>query len=70
MKQKLLTFCMLLVMLLTTNSIQVFASTTTNVEYQTHVQTYGWQKYVKNGTSAGTTGKSKRLEGIRYQRNL
>ncbi|MCI8465139.1 MAG: hypothetical protein HFI63_04680 [Lachnospiraceae bacterium] len=36
-----------------------------NIYYQTHVQTYGWQDYVANGTVSGTEGKSKRLEGIR-----
>ena len=34
------------------------------VGYNTHVQTYGWQKYAYDGTMAGTSGKSKRLEGI------
>ncbi len=32
--------------------------------YRTHVQTYGWQKYVSAGRMSGTSGKSKRLEGI------
>lgn len=36
----------------------------TDVSYRTHVQTYGWQSYVKNGTNSGTTGKAKRLEGV------
>lgn len=35
-----------------------------SVEYRTHVQDYGWQGYVKDGSMAGTSGKSKRLEGI------
>ena len=35
------------------------------VAYQTHVQTYGWQDWVKNGALAGTSGKSKRWETIR-----
>ena len=34
------------------------------VTYQTHVQTYGWQDWVPEGTTSGTTGESKRLEGI------
>ncbi len=40
--------------------------------YTTHVQTYGWQgdenntsKWFKNGRMAGTSGKAKRLEGIK-----
>ncbi len=36
-----------------------------SVEYQTHVQTYGWQNVVKDGATAGTSGESKRLEGIK-----
>lgn len=35
------------------------------VSYQTHVQDYGWQNYVSNGALSGTSGQSKRLEGIR-----
>ena len=34
------------------------------VSYKTHVQTFGWQKWVTNGAMSGTQGKSKRLEGI------
>ncbi len=34
------------------------------VIYQTHVQNYGWQQWVVNGTMSGTSGESKRLEGI------
>ena len=36
----------------------------TGIEYRTHVQTYGWLDYVRNGEASGTTGESKRLEGI------
>ncbi|MBQ9044100.1 MAG: S8 family serine peptidase, partial [Eggerthellaceae bacterium] len=35
------------------------------VQYQTHVQTYGWQSLVKDGAMSGTSGQSKRLEGIK-----
>lgn len=35
-----------------------------SVKYKTHVQSFGWQDYVKNGVASGTTGKAKRLEGI------
>ncbi len=34
------------------------------VNYKTHVQSYGWQGYVYDGSISGTSGKSKRLEGI------
>ena len=37
------------------------------VKYKTHVQDYGWQDYVKNGEMSGTTGKAKRLEGIKIK---
>ena len=35
-----------------------------SVSYRTHVQTYGWQNYVRDGAMSGTSGKAKRLEGI------
>ena len=35
-----------------------------NVFYRTHVQDYGWQDYVCDGQQSGTSGQSKRLEGI------
>lgn len=35
------------------------------VEYQAHVQTYGWQKTVKDGELAGTEGEAKRVEAIK-----
>ncbi|MBQ8166473.1 MAG: hypothetical protein IJZ96_05480 [Lachnospiraceae bacterium] len=34
------------------------------VNYRTHVQNYGWQGYVYDGSLSGTYGESKRLEGI------
>lgn len=36
----------------------------TGINYQTHVQTYGWQDVKSNGYEAGTTGQAKRLESI------
>ena len=35
-----------------------------SVYYRTHVQRVGWQKWVKDGSVAGTTGRSLRLEGM------
>ena len=35
-----------------------------SVSYRTHVQDYGWQDYVCDGQKSGTSGQSKRLEGI------
>lgn len=37
---------------------------TPHVSYNTHVQNVGWQGYVKDGATAGTSGRSLRLEGI------
>lgn len=37
---------------------------TNAIVYNTHVQDYGWQAYVAGGTVSGTSGQSKRLEGI------
>ena len=39
----------------------------TSIEYTTHVQNIGWQKYVSNGEMAGTQGKAYRLEGIKIR---
>ncbi len=42
-----------------------------HVYYRTHVQDVGWQNYVRDGASAGTSGKSLRLEAINiYLDNL
>ena len=35
------------------------------IEYQAHVQDIGWQKAVTDGATAGTSGKSKRIEAIK-----
>ena len=40
-----------------------------NINYSTHVQDIGWMNYVKNDELAGTTGRSKRLEGIKININ-
>ncbi len=39
-------------------------NTNPSVTYQTHVQDYGWQEWKNNGEMSGTSGQSKRLEGI------
>ena len=39
-----------------------------NIEYQTHVQAYGWEKsWKKNGQLSGTSGKAKRLEAVKIR---
>lgn len=35
-----------------------------NVNYRTHVQSFGWQAWKVNGQMSGTSGMAKRLEGI------
>ena len=37
------------------------------VSYRTHVQDIGWQGFVSNGVMSGTSGESKRLEGIKVK---
>ena len=37
------------------------------VAYSTHVQSYGWQKYKRNGEMSGTVGEAKRLEAIKIK---
>ena len=45
-----------------TKTEQVLKSFPVDVSYRTQVQTYGWQKTVKNGQLAGTMGQGKRME--------
>ncbi len=52
----------------TSNTNPVVPGTdTVNVAYRTHVQSYGWQAWKYNGQMSGTSGKSKRLEGINIE---
>ena len=37
------------------------------VSYRTHVQGIGWQNYVKNGQTAGTSGQRRRVEAIQIR---
>ncbi len=37
------------------------------VKYSTHVQDIGWMQYKGDGSTSGTTGQSKRLEGIKVE---
>lgn len=48
-------------------SMQVSAASAPSVQYQTHVQTYGWQSWKSNGQTSGTSGQSKRLEAIKIK---
>ncbi|NCU17680.1 hypothetical protein GW534_07910 [Bacillus sp. P1(2020)] len=55
------------------SSVQLFSAATislreqASVSYSTHVQSYGWQDFVKDGQLSGTTGESKRLEAIKIK---
>ena len=41
---------------------------TGNIEYKTHIQSYGWESsYKKNGEISGTQGEAKRLEAIQIR---
>lgn len=35
------------------------------LQYQTHVQTYGWQEMAEGGVKAGTEGRAKRMEALK-----
>jgi GH25 family lysozyme M1 (1,4-beta-N-acetylmuramidase) len=38
-----------------------------SITYSTHIQNIGWQNYVTEGETAGTSGQSLRLEGIKIK---
>ena len=38
-----------------------------NIEYATHVQSYGWMNWVSDGALSGTEGQAKRLEAIKIR---
>ncbi len=38
-----------------------------SIEYRAHVQDIGWQNWVSEGKTAGTTGQSKRLEAVQIR---
>ena len=72
-RHKECTFCKTV---LSTETIAKLEAPTPDVtiRYTTHVQTYGWQgdennasKWFVNGKMAGTSGKAKRLEGIKIR---
>lgn len=41
--------------------------TNIHVNYSTHVQNIGWQKYYTDGETAGTTGQGKKIESIKIK---
>jgi uncharacterized protein YjdB len=46
------------------STVTVSGASTPHVAYKTHVQSYGWQTWKYDGVMSGTSGESKRLEGI------
>jgi len=60
---------LLLTMAMPTTMSVVNAAQSVSVSYRTHVQSYGWQDWVSDGEMSGTSGESKRLEGIRIKLN-
>ncbi|MDT2754918.1 MucBP domain-containing protein [Enterococcus pseudoavium] len=38
-----------------------------SVAYRSHVESSGWQNYVRNGQQSGTSGQKKRLEGVQIR---
>ena len=65
-KRQILFFYFLFVVTLffTYQEKTALATDVPTINYRTHVQSYGWQSYVSNGSVSGTVGKSKRLEAI------
>lgn len=50
-----------------TNTLVEPDPSTYKIAYTSHVQDYGWQDWKTDGTSSGTSGQSKRLEGMKIK---
>lgn len=48
-------------------SVPAFAAQAPSVSYSCHVQSIGWQGYVSNGETGGTSGRSLRVEAFRVK---
>ena len=46
------------------NRLSIESVSVPQISYRVHAQDHGWLKWVSNGQLGGTTGESKRLEGI------
>ncbi|WP_367378207.1 CAP domain-containing protein [Enterococcus gilvus] len=51
------------------SEVETFSSNVPSIQYQTHIQNIGWQNFVSNGDTSGTSGKALRLESIRVKIN-
>ena len=49
------------------NTNAAFKRKYTSVQYSAHIQDIGWKSYVSDGSTAGTTGKSLRLEALKIK---
>lgn len=45
------------------------ANSNSNINYQVHIQDYGWLSEVSGGNIAGTTGQARRMEAIKINAN-
>lgn len=57
----------LLLMLLALLSGRALAEETPSIIYNAHVQSEGWQGWLKDGKTAGTTGKARAIEAIKIK---
>lgn len=67
-KKRMLSLLFILAMFALTFSVsanETQAATIPTIKYQAHVQNTGWMSTVKGGKTAGTTGKSMRLEALK-----
>lgn len=46
---------------------KIISGGSSEIEYQGHIEGYGWTNWVEEGNYCGTTGESKRLEAIRIR---
>jgi len=50
-----------------TSKLRATAEQTPSITYRTHVQTYGWKDWSKDGAKNGTTNEGKRMEAIQIK---
>ena len=61
---KVVVFCMLFALMVTLTT-KVEAAGVPTIKYQAHIQNSGWLSAVKGGKTAGSTGRSMRLEALK-----
>lgn len=55
----------IITIILITLTNQIIYAATLGVNYQAHVQNYGWQAWQSNGSIAGTINESLRVEALK-----